>query len=297
MKIDKQELHSIFEKIKENRELYFNEFYEKYKDIVFAISYSIIKNSEDCEDIVQKVFLKLWNMENEKFPTENETGWLYTLTKNEALDFLKNNKLLLNIDDLYLITEENKELNDVIDKDRFNNIISKLNTQEQEIVSLKILSNLSFKEISDILNIPEGTVKWKYYKSIHTLKILLGNLGMFIVTFVIGLKMLLSSQKKESPITEETQKNETMSDSSSTSTEHQSSDDDNSHVENTIQDETNQVVYEENTNQVTVQEQSNIGNYYTIGMLSISGIFLIISIIFAIIFTKHQLNKKEKSSK
>ena len=218
-KIDKEELHNIFGEIKNNNELYFNKLYEKYKKLIYAIAYSILKNKENSEDIVQRVYIKIWKMEKQKLPTSNEASWLYTLTKNEALDFLKYEKKMLNVDEIYYISEENKEINEILNIDSYNKIISKLNDDEQEIVSLKILSNLSFKEISQILNIPEGTIKWKYYKSIHTLKLLLGNLSMFIITFVIGLKTILSNQTKTSQ-QEEIQESEVIDSTTTTSTEH-----------------------------------------------------------------------------
>lgn len=179
-KSNKEELHIIFDGMKKDKELYFNMLYEKYKSLVYAIAFSMLKNKENSEDVMQKVYVKIWKMEKQKLPKDNEAVWLYSIVKNEVIDFIKYQKPLLNIEELYYIIEENKELNDVVDKDSYNKIISKLNTQEQEIVSLKVLSNLSFKEISQILNIPESTVKWKYYNSVHILKLLLSNLGMLL---------------------------------------------------------------------------------------------------------------------
>ena len=282
-KIDKEELHYIFCEIKNNNELYFNKLYEKYRKLIYAIAYSILKNKENSEDIVQKVYIKIWKMEKQKLPTCNEACWLYTLTKNETLDFLRYEKKLLNVDELYYIGEENKEINEILNIDSYNRIISKLNVDEQEIVSLKILSNLSFKEISQILNIPEGTIKWKYYKSIHTLKLLLGNLGMFIITFVIGLKTILSNQTKTSQ-QEEIQESEVIDSTTTTSTEHQQ--------QKELDDYINQ-----NTTNTIIENESNINDNYIIGIFSISGIFLMLTIIFTIIFAKYQLKKKHKSSK
>ncbi len=282
-KIDKEELHNIFGEIKNNNELYFNKLYEKYKKLIYAIAYSILKNKENSEDIVQRVYIKIWKMEKQKLPTSNEASWLYTLTKNEALDFLKYEKKMLNVDEIYYISEENKEINEILNIDSYNKIISKLNDDEQEIVSLKILSNLSFKEISQILNIPEGTIKWKYYKSIHTLKLLLGNLSMFIITFVIGLKTILSNQTKTSQ-QEEIQESEVIDSTTTTSTEHKQQEE--------LDDYINQ-----NTTNTIIENESNINDNYIIGIFSISGIFLTLTIIFTIIFVKYQLKKKHKSSK
>ena len=59
----------------------------------------------------------------------------------------------------------------------------------------------------------------------------------------------------------------------------------------------NDSVQEDTTEQVIVQEPVNTNNYLEIGILGVSSIFLIFTIIFTIIFVKHQLKKIHKSSK
>ena len=178
--INKQELHSMFQQIANKNEEEFNQFYEKYHILVYRIAFSILKNKEDSEDVGQKVFLKIWKMEQEKLPTNNEASWLYAITKNETLNYLRSQKQELNIDDIYYIADEKQE--------SYHKIIAKLNQKEQEIVSLKIISKLSFKEIAQMLNMPIGTIQWKYYKSLYTLRILLGNLTILIVS-VLSLQI------------------------------------------------------------------------------------------------------------
>ena len=192
-----KELHFIFEGIANKDEKEFNKLYEKYKSLVYAIVFSMLKNQEDSEEVVQIIFTKIWNMKKENLPTSNETAWLYNVSRNETINYLRKQKHKINIDDLYYINEENKELENIIDAEYYNNILSKLNTKEKEIVSLKILSSLSFKEIAQILNIPIGTVQWKYYKSLHTLKMLMGNLTMFMLTFTLYIKQKASIKKLE----------------------------------------------------------------------------------------------------
>ena len=147
---------------------------------------------------MQIVFLKIFRLEKEKLSTNNAATWFYEVTRNETLNFLKSKKEEFNIDELYYITSENKELNEIIEIDSYNKIIAKLPIKEQEIVSLKILSGLSFKEISMILGIPIGTVQWRYYKGLHTLRLLLSNLSMFIIMVMAFVLKKLPVRKKQS---------------------------------------------------------------------------------------------------
>ena len=54
-KIDKRELHSIFEGIIQNDEMSFNKLYENYSSLIYKIAFSILKNRDNSEEITQKV--------------------------------------------------------------------------------------------------------------------------------------------------------------------------------------------------------------------------------------------------
>lgn len=284
-KINEEELHIIFKKMKiDKKDSIFNELYDKYNNLVYSIAFSLLKDKENSEDITQLVFSKIWNMNLDNFPVKNEASWLYSLTKNETLNYIRKQKNTVTLDELYYINNEDKDINELIDTDSYNRIIARLDKREQEIVSLKLLSNLTFKEISQILNEPIGTVKWRYYKSINTLKIILSNLGMFLVTFVIGLKTMFNKKTKNSIINNEIINEEESIEETKT---------ENSEIEKApIMED---AIESEEVNETIVipeLQETNI-NYIGIGMLCISGVFLI----FTIFLIKYQLKPKKKVSK
>ena len=89
-KLDKEEAHYffsnyIFNRNKDNFEMLYNE----YKSVVYAISFSILKNREDSNDVVQNVFLKIYTMNINQLPQSYELSWLYTVTKNESINLLR----------------------------------------------------------------------------------------------------------------------------------------------------------------------------------------------------------------
>ncbi len=291
--INKQELHLIFQEIKQGNYNKLDDLHCKYNKLIYNIAFSILKNRENSEDIVQIVFMKIFQMDKNKLPTTNESTWLYSLTKNETLNYLRNKKQEVNLDEIYYITEEDKELNKIIDEDNYNRIIAKLNKQEREIISLKILSNMSFKEISSLLDMPMGTVQWKYYTSLYTLRLLLGNISMVIIGMLIYIKSNLSNRKMEQTnINNDIEiDNENISDK-----KEQSENETSSSIESDI-NSTDDIFQNEITE---VQEPQN-NNYestnFNIGILSFTGLFLLFSIIFAIIFIKHQQKVKINVSK
>jgi len=299
--INKQELHSIFQGIANKNEKEFNQFYEKYHLLVYRIAFSILKNKEDSEDIKQQVLLKIWKMEKEKLPTSNEASWLYTLTKNEALNHLRSHKKEIDIDDIYYIADEKQELDDIIDKDSYNKMIAKLNQQEQEIVCLKILSKLSFKEIAQILHMPIGTVQWKYYKSLYTLRILLGNLTILIVSI---LSLQIGQTTKGGPvfpIFPEKNKEDNAGEIESTGNESAKGDSLTNVMPDIVETIEKDQIKENTIQNETIQPEvpQNVVTYskMQIGLLGITIISFIFTIIFSIIFIKHQQNARKKVSK
>lgn len=325
--VDNKELKKFFCEFKVDNKNNFEKFYLNYNKLIYGIAFSILKNKEDAEDIVQIVFSKLYSLDKENFPSKSEASWLYSLTKNETISFLRKQNNSINLDNIYEIQDYNNEINDTIDKIEFNNLISKLNETEKQIISLKIVSGFSFEEIGRLLNLPIGTVKWKYYKSINNLKVLISSFGMFIITFIIGIKTLFNKNRninqEELMISDESLNDESFNKIVQNESFEQNLEDDRlstdsekfNNAENkaekqdilenlTTENET--IDLEQNTiqngieNAIEVTEniendlnEQNI-NILGIGIFAISMILLIITIIYLI---KYQLKFNKRSSK
>jgi len=282
-KIDVDELKELVIEMKYNNNIAFEKLYRRYSKLVYGIAFSILKNKHDTEDIVQIVFTKIYSIDKSKLPDKNEASWLYTTTKNETINYLKKKKNNFDLESVYEIEDNNSEINEVIDRDAYNRLISKLSNTEKEIISLKILSKFSFEEIAKIMNIPTGTIKWKYYKSIHTLKLFLSNLGMFIVTFISSIISFKNGSKLSQSIEQE---NDTIIKDEDISGNYREETEKNK----------NEIIKDENSqtqeNIIETPQIHSTTNYIGIGLMSVSSIFLITTIIFSIILTKHQLKRK-----
>ncbi len=292
-RINKEEIKELFESFKSGNISDFQKLYEKYNQLVYLIAFSILKNKEDSEDVMQIVFIKIYNLSKEKLPTKNQVSWVYSITKNEAISLLRKKDSTISLDNIYDIKAEDSQLINVIDKYSYYTLIAKLSDKEKEIVSLKLLADLSFDEIAKLLNEPTSTIKWRYYKSLHTLKILLGNLGMFVITFVIGLKSLFKKKNlnfEEQEIVKEDENKE--QNTGNTSKEEAKTEDITSEITSTDKELTDK------ENQEILVESSDFDiNYYGVGFLTISAIFLSFFIIFIIFFIKYQLKSIKKTSK
>lgn len=275
-KINKNEIHNIFEKMKNGQtNNAISELYRNYQKLIINIAFSIVKERTIAEEISQIVFMKIMQLPTEKLPTNHEINWLYTVTKNVTIEYLRKQNIYIDLDSIYDIADSQNNINEIIDRESFNKIIDSLNDTDKEIVTLKILSNYTFKEIGYMLNIPTGTVQWRYYKSIHTLKILLSNLSLFIVTSMLYISSISRNKEKNTDIignsTNKQKHDYTSIDSISPSSL-------DSATEGTIQ-------------------SNSFSNAVQISLFGFSSIFLVMTITFGIIFAKHQQNWRKKSSK
>jgi len=126
-----------------------------------------------ADDIVQDVFIKLFENLNNIYNKQSVHFWLFKTARNEIMSFLrstKNKKLFSNAVDLEdveiettnsLIDDiENKELNRLI-----LNELENINEDFREVFVLKEYSGLSYKEIASLLEIDEELVKSRLYKA------------------------------------------------------------------------------------------------------------------------------------
>lgn len=186
-KINKKELHEIFESLRNKNQNAYNKLYENYYGLIYGIVFSIIKNKDDSEDLTHEIFTKIYKLDVSKLPTNNEASWLFTVSKNECFLHIRKSKPNISIDEIYELPDNASGIEDVIDSEYYNKLMSGLKEDEKIIVSLKVLSNFTFKKISQVMNIPIGTVQWKYYNAINSLRISIGSLVGAIIAFALVL--------------------------------------------------------------------------------------------------------------
>jgi RNA polymerase sigma-70 factor (ECF subfamily) len=162
----------------------FGDIIELYKDKVFQICYRMLGNRHEAEDVAQEAFIRAYvnihryNMEY-KFST-----WLYRIATNLCIDRIRKRK-----PDYYLDAEvpgtdglnmysqipsegklpeedvESMELQAMIQRE-----ISKLPEKYRAVIVLKYIEELSLNEISEILELPLGTVKTRIHRGREALR-------------------------------------------------------------------------------------------------------------------------------
>ena len=289
--MNKNNLHVAMQNVIENKEQNFEIFYKECKDYVFKIAFCIIKNKEDSEDIVQNLFLKIYKLPKEKLPTKNEAPWLYSVVKNETLNYIKQKRKDINIDDLQ-IYKDDEGISNLINEASYKELMKKLNSEEELIVKLKTESNFTFKEIAKILGKNENTVKWKYYSAIHTLKLFITNLCLFAIC--LSVVKLLDKNVCEEQNSSQSNEMDWTDSFDTTITDSAITEDEKQEYENNINESQNSEDLNETTQTV---ENASLNTTTKLPLYFLSILFLVFAIIFLIKFVKYQLKRKNKLSK
>ncbi|MGV3467441.1 MAG: RNA polymerase sigma factor [Heyndrickxia sp.] len=147
----------------------FKQYFDEHKKHVFSIALSILRDFELSEDVLQEVYLKLFQqMKHQKI--SNVKAWLISVSRNTALDhYRKKNREITGFDQQYF--ENVQHLwDDPVDKIVLAKYMEMLDSVERQIVVLKDIAGMKHREITKIVEMPLGTVLWKYNVALKKLR-------------------------------------------------------------------------------------------------------------------------------
>ncbi len=147
----------------------FKELYALTSDTVYGFALSILKNSHDAEDIMQEVYIKIYNSADTYQKQGKPMAWILTIVRNMCYNKIRDTK---QHDD---ITDHAHYISDNCHESGINAIVLEeamnvLNEEERQIVMLHSMTGMKHREIADIVDMPVSTVLSKYNRSLKKLK-------------------------------------------------------------------------------------------------------------------------------
>ncbi|MGA4722112.1 sigma-70 family RNA polymerase sigma factor [Fictibacillus nanhaiensis] len=137
---------------------------------LYRVAKGILKSDHECADAIQEAILKAFKRINTlKHPQFFKT-WLVRILINECYYIVKQNKKIFSIENINEIAYEKVDSFDVIEIDK---AIKQLISEQQVIIILFYYEEFSIKEIMEMLNLREGTVKSRLHRArLHLAKLL-----------------------------------------------------------------------------------------------------------------------------
>jgi RNA polymerase sigma-70 factor (ECF subfamily) len=143
----------------------------RYKDQLLNFVYRFVGNRTDAEDIVQETFLRVYKNKHMYKEIAKFSTWVYTIAGNLAKTELRRRKRhkifsvsnFVNEERYYDIPDPEhspeKKVDSAIQEGIIQKAIEKLPVKFKEVIILRDIQGFAYEEISQILNIPLGTVK------------------------------------------------------------------------------------------------------------------------------------------
>lgn len=162
------DIHSdkeLFERISEGDEKAFRKVFHAYNKILFPFVVALMKSETEAREVMQEVFLKLWLQRSTLRSVENPGGWLRTLASNHAYDHLRKqatyhrylNEMHLQQPDA--AGEFNDQQQAAQARELLRQAISRLPERRRQIFELSKLEGLSRREVANLLELSENTVR------------------------------------------------------------------------------------------------------------------------------------------
>ncbi|EOR93054.1 RNA polymerase ECF-type sigma factor [Arcticibacter svalbardensis MN12-7] len=140
----------------------FESLYWNYHQLIYLNIYKFVKNKEESQDILQDVFVTLWES-RAMIKEQSVSGWLFVISFNKALNHIKKKQRITAVQDqvasAYISSHEREE--DTLDGyyQILKSAIADLSPQKQKVFKLCKLEGRSYEEAAEELNISRHTVK------------------------------------------------------------------------------------------------------------------------------------------
>lgn len=161
--INELEIKLLIKNIKKGKLVVLNEWIENRKEKLYKIAWSYLYNHEDVEDVFQDTIIKVYENIKKLHKKKYFETWFIRILINECkMKLRKRKREILKEEITY---EKNHE-----DNYNFYEDINKLENKFKEVIVLKYISEYTQEEISEILDIPIGTVKSRIYRGLKELR-------------------------------------------------------------------------------------------------------------------------------
>lgn len=147
--------------------------YDQFKSPVYGLALAILKNRSDAEDVMQNVFVRVWDSADDYRPGTDAGAWIMKITRNLSMDRFRRKKNMTDIMELEDSLQGDDELTPELDRMFLNHLLSALDCTERQIVMLHAVGGYAHKEVAHILGRPCATVRWKYRNAVKKLQLFL----------------------------------------------------------------------------------------------------------------------------
>ncbi len=143
------------------------------KNVMYRMALRLTLNSQEAEDVVQDVMIKLWSMRERLEEVENLEAFALRMTRNLALDRqrmkINNTEDIDNIEPDHYVTTDHNDRNEQLESIRL--MMQQLPEKQRSAMQLRDFEGYSYKEIAEMLSMTEDQVKINIFRARQFIKV------------------------------------------------------------------------------------------------------------------------------
>jgi RNA polymerase sigma-70 factor, ECF subfamily len=138
-----------------------------YERVVYSVAYRMVGNTEDARDLTQNVFLKVYRKLGSFDPGHRFFSWIYRIAINESLNFLRQRRPQSEVDEAIASHDPGPDAraHGAQMRDAIQSALQDLTEDYRQAILLRHFLNRSHEEMSELLGVPEKTVKSRLYSA------------------------------------------------------------------------------------------------------------------------------------
>ena len=147
----------------------FEKLYKRFQPSLINYAYYLTRSSEDSVELVNDVFLSVWNKRNRLKLDSNLKTYLYTAVKNRSINHIKKNKLVIVFDEQIDTLSDFEADHSLLEKEQLiiiQQIMNDLPSKCKQVFAMSRIDQLSNKEIASFLDISIKTVEAQITKAL-----------------------------------------------------------------------------------------------------------------------------------
>ena len=151
----------------------FGALYDRYVQSIYRYVYSRVGGTHEAEDITSQTFMAAYEALERYRERGQFSAWLFRIARSKLNDHFRRSRREVGLEAAGEVLEREDALGTLIRAEeltRIRSIISHLDEDEQELIRLRYVADLSFAEIADLLGRREDAVKKSVYRLLARLK-------------------------------------------------------------------------------------------------------------------------------
>lgn len=194
-----EEFHDrmLMERVAAGDRVAFTALYTRHLDNLFGYVYLFTKSEEESEEVVQKVFVNIWEHRDSLIKVKSFKGFIFRCAKNRLIDLSRSERAKAKMVALLQpLSEESEERSDShLIVNQYSHIIDTaiqlLPEKRKEIVKLRTQDDLSLDEIAEKLSISKFVVKKQLYAGLRFIRAYLEKFGELTPTILAVMNLSL----------------------------------------------------------------------------------------------------------